>query len=247
MSDFDPTPPESSQQDIPETASEDRFSKHFKTNSEGLPPGTGRLNPALLATHRRISQQDRQRVLRDLSGTGSLSRDIKLDAAPLAIKQFLRGEIDLNDELSRRFANAPLMTSVAAAPRDNRPAGRATAMLTSQDAGAILSIDVYSDTNIFEATFTLNHMIALRFHMPELSAYDKSRWVDLMKRDAGTAFLWTSKRWEDDYLIFALRPHYVRLYAFSPRSYEASVRITHPIARKLVYWLGMRWFPSESE
>ncbi|GAB4468261.1 MAG: hypothetical protein Kow00124_02310 [Anaerolineae bacterium] len=210
-----------------------------------LPPGTGRLNPAALAAHTRISQQDRQRLLRDLSGTGSLRRSIKIDQAPLTIKQFLRGEIDLNDELARRFASAPLMTSIAVSPRDARSAGRATAMLTSQDGGAMLSFDLYSDQDVVEATFTLNHMLALRFHLPNLSSYDKRRWLDLMRREGGVAFLWTSRRWEDDYFIFVLRPHYVRMYAFSPQRFEASSRLTHPVARQLINWLELRWFQPE--
>lgn len=209
---------------------------------DGLPPGTGRLNPAALANHSRISSEDRQRLMRDLSGTGSLRRSIRVDQAPVTIKQFLRGEIDLDTELARRFANAPLMTSIARSPQDTRPASHSTAMLTSQDSGAMVTFDLYSEQGITEATFTLNHMLALRFHMGELSQYDKRRWLDLMRREAGVAFLWTSKRWEDDYLIFVLRPHYVRMYAFSPQRFEASVRITHPVARQLINWLDIRWF-----
>jgi hypothetical protein len=212
---------------------------------EGLPPGTGRLNPAALASHAHISAQDRQRLLRDLSGTGSLRRSIKIDQAPLTIKQFLRGEIDLDTELARRFAKAPLLTSIARSPQDTRAASRATAMLTSQDSSAMHSFDLYSDQDATEATFTLNHMLALRFHIDNLSSYDKRRWLDLMQRDAGVAFLWNSRRWEDDYCIYVLRPHYVRMYAFSPQRFEASVRLTHPVARQLIAWLDIRWFQSE--
>ncbi len=209
---------------------------------EGLPPGTGRLNPAALANHSRITAEDRQRLLRDLSGTGSLRRSIRVDQAPVTIKQFLRGEIDLDTELARRFANAPLMTSIARSPQDTRPASRATAILTSQDGGAMLTFDIYNEQNVSEATYTLSHMLALRFHTADLTSYDKRRWLDLMRREAGVAFLWTSRRWEDDYFIFVLRPHYVRMYAFSPQRFEASVRITHPVARQLINWLDMRWF-----
>jgi len=212
-----------------------------RERDEQLPPGTGRLNAAALATHATISAQDRQRLLRDLSGTGSLRRSIKVDQAPVTIKQFLRGEIDLDTELARRFANAPLLTSIARSPQDTRPASRATAMMTSQDGGSMLSFDIYSDQNISEATFTLSHMLALRFHMADLSTYDRRRWLDLMRREAGVAFLWTSRRWEEDYFIFVLRPHYVRMYAFSPQRFEASVRLTHPVARQLINWLDMRW------
>lgn len=217
---------------------------NIKTQHDELPPGTGRLNPAALATHATISAQDRQRLLRDLSGTGSLRRSIKVDQAPVTIKQFLRGEIDLDTELSRRFANAPLLTSIARSPQDTRSTSRATAMMTSQDGGAMLTFDIYSDQEVSEATFTLNHMLALRFHMANLSTYDKRRWIDLMRREAGVAFLWTSRRWEEDYFIFVLRPHYVRMYAFSPQRFEASARLTHPVARQLISWLDMRWFQS---
>jgi hypothetical protein len=113
--------------------------------------------------------------------------------------------------------------------------------MTSQDGGSMLSFDIYSDQNISEATFTLSHMLALRFHMADLSTYDRRRWLDLMRREAGVAFLWTSRRWEEDYFIFVLRPHYVRMYAFSPQRFEASVRLTHPVARQLINWLDMRW------
>jgi hypothetical protein len=237
MSDFDYDPG-----DTPVVGTSSRGRR--RTKQDGLPPGTGRLNPAALATHARISAQDRQRLLRDLSGTGSLRRSIKIDQAPVTIKQFLRGEIDLDTELARRFANAPLLTSIARSPQDGRPAGRATAMLTSQDAGAMLTLDIYSDQDVTEATFTLNHMLALRFHLPDLSNYDKRRWLDLMRREAGVAFLWTSRRWEDDYFIYVLRPHYVRMYAFSPQRFEASVRLTHPVARQLIGWLELRWSPT---
>ncbi|HEC22050.1 MAG TPA: hypothetical protein ENI95_03925 [Chloroflexi bacterium] len=234
MSDFDHDPGDTPV--IRKPTNTDRF------NRDGLPPGTGRLNPAVAATHARISAQDRQRLLRDLSGTGSLRRSIKIDQAPITIKQFLRGEIDLNTELARRFASAPLLTSIARSPQDTRPASRATAMLTSQDSGAMLTIDIFSDQNVTEATFTLNHMLALRFRLADLSNYDKRRWIELMRREAGVAFLWTSRRWEDDYFIFVLRPHYVRMYAFSPERFDASVRLTHPITRQLIHWLDIRWF-----
>jgi hypothetical protein len=212
-----------------------------KMERDGLPPGTGRLNPSAAESHERISSQDRQRLLRDLSGTGSLRRSIKIDQAPVTIKQFLRGEIDLDMELARRFASAPLMTSIARSPSDNRPAGHAIAMLTNQDSSAMLTFDLFTEQEVSEATFTLNNMLALRFHLPNLSNYDKRRWLDLMRREVGVAFLWTSRRWEDDYLIFVLRPHYVRMYAFSPQRFEASARITHPVARQLISWLDMRW------
>jgi hypothetical protein len=212
---------------------------------DGLPTGTGHLNPAALATHARISAQDRQRLLRDLSGTGSLRRSIKIDQAPVTIKQFLRGEIDLDTELSRRFAKAPLMTSTARSPQDARAASRSTALLSSQDGNTTLSFDLYADQDATELTFTLGHMLALHFHISNLSSYDKRRWLDLMRREAGVAFLWSSRRWEDDYAIFVLRPHYVRMYAFSSLRYEASVRITHPAARQLIDWLDLRWFQAE--
>ena len=190
----------------------------------------------------RITQQNRQRLLRDLGGTGSLRRSIRLDQAPTTIKQFLRGEVDLDTELSRRFAGAPLLTSIGRAPDDTQPASRATATMISQDDVATLSIDLYNDQDLLESTFTLSHMLALRFHLPEVGDYEKRRWIDLMRRDQGVAFLWTSQRWDDDYLIFVIRHHFVRLYAFSPHQLEASCRLSHNVANLLVNWLEMRWF-----
>lgn len=190
----------------------------------------------------RITQLDRQRLLRDLGGTGSLRRSIKLDQAPTTIKQFLRGEVDLDTELSRRFAAAPLLTSIGRSPEDTTYSSRATATMISQDDSATLTIDLYDEQDLMEATFTLGHMLALRFHMPEIGAYEKRRWIDLMRREAGVAFLWTSQRWDDDYLIFVIRPHFVRLYAFSPHRFEASARLSYNVAGLLVNWLEMRWF-----
>ena len=190
----------------------------------------------------RITQADRQRLLRDLGGTGSLRRSIKLDQAPVTIKQFLRGEVDLDTELSRRFANAPVLTSISRYPEDTQPASRATSSMISQDSAASFTIDLYEDQDLLEATFTLNSMIAQRFHLPEIGSYDKRRWIELMRREGGVAFLWTSQRWDSDYMIFVIRPHFMRLYAFSPHRFEASVRLSHNVARLLINWLEIRWF-----
>jgi hypothetical protein len=213
-----------------------------RTLHDSLPPGTGQLNPDALARHARVTSQDRQRLLRDLGGTGSLRRSVRISQSPLTIKEFLRGEIDLDTELARRFARAPLMATIHRSPQDTRPASRSIAMLTTQDQAAMLTVDVYSEEDVTEVTFTLNHMLAQRFRLSNLTDYDRGRWLDLMRRNAGVTFLWNSRRWEDDYAIFVVRPHYVRLYAFSPRQIEASVRITHPVMRDLIDWLELRWF-----
>lgn len=193
-------------------------------------------------TEARLTSEDRQRLLRDLGGTGSLRRSIKLDQAPATIKQFLRGEIDLDTELSRRFAHSPLMTSISRIPEDTQPASRATATTISQDQAAIFTVDLYGDQDLLEATFTQNQMLALRFHLPAVGDYDKRRWLQLMRRAGGVAFLWTSQRWDEDYLIFVTRPHFVRLYAFSPHRFEASVRLSKHVSQLLINWLEMRWF-----
>lgn len=217
-----------------------------RVEREGLPPGTGRLNAEAQAAQTYAASQDRQRLLRDLTGTGTLQRSPRVEAAPPPIRQFLRGEIDLEGELARRFARAPLLASIARSPQDARAASQATAMLSSQDGGAILSFDLYAEQDVTEATFTLNHMLALHFRLENLSSFDKRRWLDLMRRDAGVAFLWSNRRWEEDYAIFVLRPNYVRLYAFSPQRFEASARLTHPVARQLINWLDMRWFQANN-
>src|SRR5690606_40057739 len=126
----------------------------------------------------------------------------------------------------------PLLTAIARSPQDTRHATQATAMLNSQDGSAMLSFGLYAEHEATEVTFTLSHMLALRFRLVGLSLYDKRRWLDLMRREAGAAFLWSNRRWEDDYAIFVLRPHYVRMYAFSPHRFEASVRIPHQVMRR---------------
>ena len=85
--------------------------------------------------------------------------------------------------------------------------------------------------------------LALRFRLSPLVASDRTRWLDLMGRDSGIAFLWTRERWEQPYLIFVVREHFARLYAFSPHGIEAAARMTPDMITKLMDWIGAFWFP----
>jgi hypothetical protein len=94
-----------------------------------------------------------------------------------------------------------------------------------------------------EFTFTMYSALALRFRLSPLMATDRSRWLDLMRRANGIAFLWTRDRWEQPYLIFVVREHFARLYAFSPHGFEAAARLTPDMVTTLIDWLESLWFP----
>ena len=72
---------------------------------------------------------------------------------------------------------------------------------------------------------------------------DRRRWLDLMQRDSGIAFLWTRDRWEAPYVIFVVRDGFARVYAFSPHGFEAAARMTPDMVQVMVDWLGQLWFP----
>ena len=194
---------------------------------------------------RRITNQDRQRLARELRESGH-QRSIQL-TAPIALQQFFSGEIDLDNDLARRFVNAPLIAHMRRVP-DSGDAlhGQTTAILSSQDDTMIISVDAPpSGTSevTLEFTFTLFSALALRFRLSPLVAPERRRWIDLMRRENGITFLWTRRRWEDPHLVFVVREHFARLYAFAPQGFEAAARFTPDITRGLVDWLEGLWFP----
>jgi hypothetical protein len=194
---------------------------------------------------RRITNQDRQRLALELRESGH-QRSIQL-TAPLTLQQFFSGEIDLDAELARRFQNAPLLSHASFVPPAGDPARRqATGVFSSQDDSMILTfethVDAQSDVTV-EVTFTLLSALGLRFNLCPLIASDRRRWLDLMRRENGIAFLWTRERWEQPYLICVVREYFARLYAFSPQGCEAAARLTPDIVTALVDWLDIVWFP----
>jgi hypothetical protein len=194
---------------------------------------------------RRITNQDRQRLGLDLRESGH-SRSLQI-TAPVTLQQFFAGEIDLDSDLARRFLNAPLLSSARLLGGPDESSQRQeTALLSSNDDAAIMTVDAHSQRGqeaALEFTFTLNSALALRFRLSPLMATDRSRWLDLMRRANGIAFLWTRDRWEQPYLIFVVREYFARLYAFSPHGFEAAARLTPDMVTTLIDWLEGLWFP----
>jgi hypothetical protein len=194
---------------------------------------------------RRITNQDRQRLGMDLRESGH-SRSLPI-TAPVTLQQFFSGEIDLDSDLARRFLNAPLLSSARLLGEPDETSPRQdTALFSSNDDAAILTVDAHSQHGqeaALEFTFTMYSALALRFRLSPLMATDRSRWLDLMRRANGIAFLWTRDRWEQPYLIFVVREHFARLYAFSPHGFEAAVRLTPDMVTTMIDWLESLWFP----
>jgi hypothetical protein len=197
---------------------------------------------------RRISNQDRQGLLaEDLRASGHSER-WKI-SAPVTLQQFLAGEVDLDTDLARRFQNAPLLSHVRFNPRRGEPIRRqATAIFGSQDDAAMMTVDVHWRRDGEMAvvfTVTMFSALSLCFALDPLVENDRRRWLQLMNRDDGIAFLWTLDRWEAPYLIFVVREQYARIYAFSPGGAQAAVRMTPNMTNALRDWIGSLWFPSE--
>lgn len=193
---------------------------------------------------RRITNQDRQRESLSLRESGH-QRTIQI-TAPITLQQFFSGEIDLDTDLARRFSNAPLLSHGRFSPGPGEAVRRqATAILSSNDDSATVSVDAplpRGSQGTLELTFTLFGALALRFTLNPLEASDRARWLELMRRENGIAFLWTRARWEQPYLIFVVREHFARLYAFSPQGFEAAARMTPDVITSLLDWLDLLWF-----
>ncbi len=192
---------------------------------------------------RRITNQDRQRLGLELRESGH-ARSIQT-SAPITLQQFFSGEIDLDTDLARRYQNAPLLSHVHFLPHLGASARRqATAIFSSNDETATLTVDAHlSQDSGLEFTFTLFSALAMRFHLAPLTAADRGRWLDLMRRENGITFLWTHARWEQPHLVFVIRELFGRVYAFSPDGTEAAARMTPDMIAALVEWLDRLWFP----
>ncbi|GAB4575976.1 MAG: hypothetical protein Kow0077_30160 [Anaerolineae bacterium] len=162
-------------------------------------------------------------------------------SAPVVLQRFFTGEIDLDTELSRRFNGAPLLSYINLRPRNPGRSPRGTAEMISQDQGAALIVDINRITGVMELGFTLGAMLSLRFELSNLPEVDRRRWLDLMRREQGIAFLWSRARWERDYMIFIVRRYNIRAYAFSPNGYEAAVRMTPEVLTTFLDWLEGYW------
>lgn len=160
---------------------------------------------------------------------------------PWALEQFFNGEIDLDLELSKRYATLPLAGQMQQRTLgDHR--GRKVCTLTTQDGSASLILDADMTTKVVQLSFTLGNMLTLRFTLDALSEIDRTRWLQLMQREeGGLSFLWGKARWESDYLICISRKHHTRLFAFSPHHFDAGIGLTAALTRQLLDWLQEVW------
>lgn len=166
--------------------------------------------------------------------------------APWILQLFFNGEIDLDAELSHRFPNMPVLSTFHTHAVGTR---YTTTSLATQDGAATVLVDVDSITRNIQFSFTFRSMLALHFQLTELGDMDRSRWLELMRRDrereqGALAFLWGKARWESSYVICASHRYFTNLYAFSPQSFEAAARLTPEVTHKLVDWLDSFWKPS---
>ena len=163
------------------------------------------------------------------------------EQTPWTLQQFFNGEIDLDVELSKRFPNMPMMTSVKFRTLGSK-SGRRVATTTTQDGSSSLVIDADMETKAIQLSFTYGSMMTLRYSLINLNDIDRSRWLELMNREqGGLAFLWGPSRWQDDYLICIGRKYFTNLYAFSPNQFESAVRLSPGVISDLLQWLDDIW------
>ncbi|NWF69333.1 MAG: hypothetical protein HXY40_09615 [Chloroflexi bacterium] len=172
-----------------------------------------------------------------------------LGNVPWTLEQFFKGKIDLDKELVMRFPNMPLMSVIGFRSLGSNTQ-RGVATLSTADGGANLVVDASaSGERTVQFSFTYGSMLTLRFRLDTLSDMDRSRFLDLMRRNQpGLTFLWGQSRWEQDYLICVTRKHYTSLLAFSRNHFEAAVRLTPNVTKQLVDWIENFWkAPPEEE
>lgn len=163
------------------------------------------------------------------------------DETPWTLQQFFDGEIDLDKELSNRFPTIPPMTSVKLRTLGSH-SGRKVATLATQDGSATVIFDADISTKVVQISFTYGSMLTLRFSLRNLNSSDRSRWLELMRREqGGLAFLWGPSRWNEDYIICVSRKYSTNIYAFSPRNFEAAIRMTASVTEELLNWLEEIW------
>jgi hypothetical protein len=90
-------------------------------------------------------------------------------------------------------------------------------------------------------------MLSFRFHLDVVPLEERQDWVELLHRTSGITFLWTNRRWEQDFLIFVVREHFARVYAFSAQRFEASARITLDTLDKLLNWFEKHWLVEDAK
>lgn len=187
----------------------------------------------------RITNEDRQRLAADLSESGH-QRSIQT-GAPYLLQGFFTGKIDLDVELMRRFPSPPLLSTMIFAPKPGQQRKHGFAQFASQDTASVMTVEVHGSGGSLEATFLLHSMIGIHFTLGEIAEPSRKRFLELIERPTGIAFLWTRQRWESDYLIFVIRERFARIYAFGPGRVEAACRLTPDGILQLRTWLAGFW------
>lgn len=160
---------------------------------------------------------------------------------PWTLQQFFNGEIDLDIELSKRFPNMPVLSLIRFRTLGTQ-SGRSVATLMTQDEAVSVVFDADTKSKVIQISFTFGSMITLRFVIDDVGEMDRERWLELMRREqGGLAFLWGPHRWDKDYVICISRKYFTNLYAFSPRNFEASIRMTPAVTKALLDWLETFW------
>src|SRR5215475_11531242 len=120
---------------------------------------------------------------------------------PLHITMALPTTLIRMAKLIRLLPTMPLMSTIHF--RDlGAKSNRAVASLSTQDGAAMLMADVNGATRSVQFSFTYGSMLTMRFMLDNLSDMDRTRWLELMRRErGGLAFLWGEARWKKDYLI----------------------------------------------
>lgn len=163
------------------------------------------------------------------------------EKTPWTLQQFFDGEIDLEQELIKRFPTVPAMTSVKFRTLGMN-SGRKVATLNAQDGSSQIIIDADIATKVVQISFTFGSMMTLRYVLSDIPANNRERWLDLMRREkGGLAFLWNEERWREDYLICVSREYSTNIFAFSPKNFESAVRITKNVMDELLDWLEDVW------
>ncbi len=191
--------------------------------------------------NRRLVEKAIERLQPYLPESASAESTLLTVDPPWTLQQFFDGEIDLDQELSARHKQMPVMSTIKFRGLGTR-SSRGVATLTTQDGSAQIVIDADKQTKQVQISFTLGAMLTMRFNLRDLSDADRQHWLGLMQRDGGgLAFLWGAMRWESDYVICIKRKYYTNFFAFSPNNFEAVASFTPDVTAKLLGWLDGFW------
>jgi hypothetical protein len=150
-------------------------------------------------------------------------------------------------ELAKRYPGSPLLASATFTPEPGKPGKHGFALFSSQDNSASMSIELHGSSGALNVSFLLQSMIAVRFVLGATLDIHRRRFLELMRRKDGIVFLWTRERWERDYLIFVVRDHFARIYAFGPSRFDGACRLTPDSTDQLITWLGGFWESGDTQ